>query len=111
MVRLLYVRCDCGSGPRGPAHYYRGEKCPFSGWTAPGVREARAAGAAVERTGEPLTVEALLSAGLSSEVLALVMVAEFAHGSVGPAALGIDSFGVEQQAEQCDPADPPAAGR
>ena len=92
MVRLLYVRCDCGSA-HGPQHYYRGETCPFSGWVAPFVREALAAAAAAERGGEPLTVESLRRAGLSREALARVMVAEFVSVSMAPEAFGNDSFG------------------
>jgi hypothetical protein len=98
VVRFLYVRCDCGSA-RGPQHYYRGETCPFSGWVAPFVHEALTAAAAVERWGEPLTVESLRRAGLSHEALALVMVAEFASVSMAPEAFGIGSVGEKRYDE------------
>ena len=105
MVRLLYVRCDCGSAS-GPQHYYHGETCPFSGWVAPFVREALTAAAAVGQMGEPLTVEGVRRAGLTREAMARVMVAEFADVFVAPEALGIGSSGVVPHVERCAATDP-----
>ena len=93
MAKVLYVWCDCGS-PGGPRHFYRGEKCPFSGWVAPCVCEATEAAIAVEQAGAPLSVEALRRAGLSRKALARVMIAEFASVSDSPEVLGIGSSGV-----------------
>ena len=90
-MRVLYIRCDCGS-PRGPRHYYTGETCPLSGWVAPFVREGMQAADAVERAGEPLTVAALRQAGLSRAALARVMVAEFPIKAAVPESLGVSPF-------------------
>jgi hypothetical protein len=65
-----------------------------------------AAAAAVEQSGEPLTVVALRGGGLSRKALARVMVAEFPSAAVAPEALGIGSSGVNKHAEPAAAPDP-----
>ena len=88
MVRILYLRCDCGS-PRGPRHYYTGETCPISGWVAPFVRESLTAAAEVVKVGKPLSVAALREAGLSRKAIARVLIAEFPSVSAVPESLSL----------------------
>jgi hypothetical protein len=97
MVKVLYIRCDCGS-PDSSGHFYTGEHCPFSGWVAPFVREAMQAAGAAERAGTPLTVEALRKAGLSRKALTHVLIAEFLNAATAPETLGVGSSGVKRPA-------------
>lgn len=91
-MTIVFIWCDCGTPPF-QRHYYTGRHCPFSGWTAPYVHEVLQAVKALERTGNPLTVDSLISAGLKSEAVERVMIAEFPEDAEVPYALGVGSFG------------------
>src|SRR5262245_5904134 len=91
-MKVVFVWCDCDTHPY-QRHYYTGERCPFSGWIAPYVKEVLEAAMRVKRSGEAVTVKALIDAGLLPEALERVMIAEFPDQAEVPYALGVGSFG------------------
>lgn len=90
-MTVVYVWCDCATPPFR-RHYYTGEHCWLSGWIAPYVREVMEAVKAVERSGIPVTIKALVDAG-RAEAAERVLVADFPDGADVPWVLGVGSYG------------------
>ncbi len=70
MTAHAYCRCNSG-------HYFRGEFCPFDGWSSPASRELTKALEQLGRDHQNVSLEELRKAGVSQATLERTIVIEF----------------------------------
>lgn len=71
MSATLYIRCDGGD-------YFRAKpECPYDGWSSRETAELADVATAFEKSGRPLSIDAMREHGVSEAALRLSVVIEF----------------------------------